>query len=192
MTERNRVIGNTRRVISGRCECEEAGKSGAVTSNEENSDGVDPNVGGRGETEGEEERPDVEMQESNASTTRSSNCMDCLKCFQVIENIHGYVEDSRDGVKEILDAAAMNFKFYMGRQVRCHLQHEVFEEVRQKMIEAPAEQLFIILMDCKMKYVPKMFRQKSTDWYGRNRMRWHGNVLTFRKEIDEGVQKNSI
>lgn len=31
-----------------------------------------------------------------------------------------------------------------------------------------------------MKYEPRKFRQKSSDWYGRKGMSWHDSVVTFR------------
>lgn len=30
-----------------------------------------------------------------------------------------------------------------------------------------------------MKYEPKRYRQKSSDWYGKKGMSWHGIVVTY-------------
>ena len=42
------------------------------------------------------------------------------------------------------------------------------------------ESFGIITMDYKMKYEPKRYRQKSTDWYGRMGMSWHGTVVSYK------------
>lgn len=40
-----------------------------------------------------------------------------------------------------------------------------------------------------MKYEPKIYLQKSSDWYERNRMSWHGTVVTYwaKEESAEGA-----
>ena len=89
---------------------------------------------------------------------------DCLKAFQLIENIRLVVNSDRNGVGAILDDAALKLKLFMGHTLRCHVQHSVFDQSDRMLQEAEPETYAIITMDYKMKFDPKTFRAKMTDW----------------------------
>lgn len=42
-----------------------------------------------------------------------------------------------------------------------------------------SEEVAIITLDYKMKFEPKKYRQKSSEWYGRKGISWHGTVVTY-------------
>lgn len=118
-----------------------------------------------------------------------TNCMECLKPFQVIENIRMYVRQESDGVKAVLDEAANKFKLFMGHQLRRHVQHTMFTDATRTMLESAPEEVAIIVMDHKMKFEPRKFRQKSPDWCERKGISWHSSVVTYkvRQNNDDDV-----
>lgn len=46
-------------------------------------------------------------------------------------------------------------------------------------------------MDYKMNYIPKIYRQETTDFYGLKGMSWHVSVVTYRRRLVDGLDDGS-
>lgn len=55
----------------------------------------------------------------------------------------------------------------MGHTLRCHVQRLEFEDDQRELHGAPAEAVAFITMDYKMNYEAKLYREKSSDFYGK-------------------------
>lgn len=117
--------------------------------------------------------------------------LEFLKPIQALDNICRVVNADTDGVGAVLQDCANKFKLFRGHQFRCHVQHTLFQQLYNKMLEAVPETNIIITMDYKIKFEQKTFRQNLSDWHGWKGMSWHGIVVTYRlKENGEGTNGN--
>lgn len=91
-------------------------------------------------------------------------------------------------MEAVLHDSANKLKMFMGHQVRCHVQHSVFSESDVELQEGAPRMFGIIPMDCIMKYEPKQYQKKLSDWYGRKGMTWHGRVITCRAVNTDGTE----
>ena len=113
-----------------------------------------------------------------------SNDDDCLKPFQVIESIRSAANRTTHSLTEVLDDCALKFKLFMAHQLRCQVQQSVLSEDDEWLQREPAETAAIITVDYKMKYIPKKYREKQTDFFGKKGMSWHGTVVTIKPKMD--------
>lgn len=88
-------------------------------------------------------------------------------------------------MNDVLDDAAHKFKLFMRYQLRCHVPHTVYAENTRKILGSETGKLATVVMYYKMKFEHRKFRQKSSDWYGRKRMSWNGNVVNYSVQQDE-------
>lgn len=79
-----------------------------------------------------------------------------------------------------------------GRKIRCRVQQGLFEQAQQQVVESDAGSLGIATMDFKMKFQPRMFREKTTDWYSQKDLSWHGSVITYRNDVPEGRDEQKV
>lgn len=107
-------------------------------------------------------------------------------------NRRAYVDEEKEGVKYVLDDAAVKFKLFMAHKIICAIQQRVMDEAQKEMVQVPCEELGIVVTDYKMKYIPKMYRQKTTEFYGLEGVIWHGFVVTYRRKDVDGMDDQSI
>lgn len=84
-----------------------------------------------------------------------SNYLDCLKPFQLIDNIRSYVDQENYGVKVVLDDAGNKLNLFMRHCMRFHVQRTVYTEAMHNLLDQPAEEHAVIVMDYKMKFGPR-------------------------------------
>lgn len=58
------------------------------------------------------------------------------------------------------------------------------------MLKSPAKTSAILKLDYQMKYEPKTYRQRSSDWYGRKCISRNGSVVTYRAHNTERERQN--
>jgi hypothetical protein len=56
------------------------------------------------------------------------------------------------------------------------------EEGRYKALEELQEHQLLIVMDWAMKFLPALYREKQSDFFGQKGMSWHVSVAIFRAE----------
>ncbi len=118
--------------------------------------------------------------------SRSDNC---LKAFQVIENVRCAVEELTEPLSEVLNDCGNKFKLFMAHKLRCHVQQSVYGETEKWLDEQPAETAAIVTIDFKQKFIPKKYREKQTDYFGKKGMSWHGSTMTIRSAITGSVNE---
>lgn len=80
----------------------------------------------------------------------------------------------------VLNDSRDKFKLYMGHKRRCRVQHLSFVDAQIEVAEGDPETKGKVTMEYKMKFQPRMFREKPTDWYGQKYRAGMGVVLTYR------------
>lgn len=85
---------------------------------------------------------------------------------------------------EVLDDDEAKLKLFIGHTVRCKVQNTVIDEACEELLRNEQAIFVMLTMDYKMKYEPKKNSQKSSDWYVRKGIRWHGVVLTYRDKTE--------
>lgn len=95
-----------------------------------------------------------------------SNYFEWFTPFQVMKTIRQKVTGEKNEVKHILMDAGNKFKLVMGHAMLSVVQNQVTNCAYDRLDDAAPETVAIITMVCKIKYEPKKFRQKSSDWYG--------------------------
>lgn len=80
----------------------------------------------------------------------------------------------------------------MGYKLRCKAQQSLFERAQSEVVENEAGTVGILTMDYKMKYQLRMFREKTTDWYGQKGLSWQGSVLTYKISTPNGGEHDMV
>lgn len=117
---------------------------------------------------------------TDGGNANQSNCAECLKSFQVMENFLQYVIGDDDEVRTVLTDCGNKFKPFMAHQFRCRVQQFVKNAANLVMEQSEPEMFPIDTMNYKMNYEPKWFGQKLSHWYCRKGMSWHGTVVKYR------------
>lgn len=63
---------------------------------------------------------------------------------------------------------------------------------RTEMITALKPNQMIIIMDWAMKFLPLLYRQKQSDWFGQKGLNWHVCVCIFRQDSDVKVRLKHV
>lgn len=87
---------------------------------------------------------------------------------------------NEEGIDAALQDCVDKLKLFLGHQLRCHGQQTVFMEPDDMFSTEEVDTFAIATKENEMKYEPKEFRQKFSDWYGRKVFSWHETVVTFR------------
>lgn len=87
------------------------------------------------------------------------------------------------GLNKVLGEAAQKLWLFMGHNLRCEVQNEFIDELYKNILDAPAEKSAIFTLDYKVKYEPKRYRQKSSDWYERKEICGHSSAI--RNEVEK-------
>ena len=66
---------------------------------------------------------------------------------------------------------------------KSHLLRSVNQDgARVQLLEAIDESSVLIFQDWAMKYLPRKYRERQTDWFGKRGIPWHSTVATRREE----------
>lgn len=108
---------------------------------------------------------------------RYSRCKYCMTPFQTLLDIAEAVDDVTSDVRAALDDARERFILFLGHQVRCHVQEKRIHNVFQEVVAGPEMTHAVVLLDFKMKFEPIFFREKSSEFFGKKGISWHGAVV---------------
>lgn len=139
------------------------------------------------------------IQERRART----RCTICLKPFQFLANLEEIVcveemddgagdSNSNNGLRNVIRDAKEKFKLFMVHKLRSKAQQTLFECAQKEVVDNEAGTVRILTMDYKMKYQPKMFREKTIEWYGKKGLSWTGSVLTSDISTPNGGEKDKV
>lgn len=108
-----------------------------------------------------------------------TQCMTCLSPFQVVDNIRRKTGSEREDIVEFLQDAEEKMVLYMGHQHRCYNQErrisDIFGELREDVALSKAD----VLPDYKMKFEPIRYREKTTEFFGKKGIEWHGAAIFY-------------
>lgn len=129
-------------------------------------------------------RPSVSRRPRNGNDSErfnvgKSSCISFLRPLQVMRNVRLAVRLEDDGLVELMDEAKKKIKLFMAQRLRCTVQNYRIDRFYTEMIEAEPERYSAITLDYKMKNEPRKYRKKSSVFYGRIGISWHGAVVSF-------------
>ena len=66
------------------------------------------------------------------------------------------------------------------------------DSCRTELIQGLRPNQMIIIMDWAMKFLPMLYRQKQSDWFGQKGLNWHVCVCIFKDDADAKVRLGMI
>lgn len=108
-----------------------------------------------------------------------SGCVDCLRLFQVLDNIRIFSKGG-SSVSDVIEKAAGRITLYMSHLHRAVVQELRIGEYIDEMRRTETESSAVIILDYKMKLQQVRYRETSVELYGKRGMGWHGSVAIHR------------
>ena len=127
----------------------------------------------------------------STGTTRTSNCKLCMIPFQVICNIEDSLSDDKQDLHTVLEEVKRKISLYMGHQMRCYNQEQRIANIFMDLRKNTSEQKVVILIDYKMKFEAIRFREKTTEFFGKKGMSWHGAVVFYYNSTESSTHSAS-
>jgi len=114
----------------------------------------------------------------SSAYSNERTCEVCSLPSRVITSITARV-DSQHQV--LLSDAMEKLMLYLGHRVRVKNQRDRIDEIMASLSEHEA----MVVMDFKMKFESLYFREKTTDFYGKKGLSWHGSMVYSRYTSSE-------
>ena len=124
----------------------------------------------------------------SSNNPRATSCKVCLTPFQILRNIEMNLEEKREDIISALKEISHKTLLYMGHQHRCHNQEQRIASMFMDLNRDEGEKSVVILVDYKMKFEAIRFREKTTEFFGKKGMSWHGAVI-FYKANDSAINQ---
>lgn len=131
-----------------------------------------------------------------AVSARTASCNACKFPFYFIEKLKGIVQQSSTTTEEkcrvlqVLTDSAEKFTKYQGHRLRVINQQKALDALKQEMIQeslAKGRSHAHLVIDFKMKYESKYHRGKTTEFFGKRGVGWHGALLIwYERNADTG------
>ena len=122
---------------------------------------------------------DFALCRSNQSNSNMAPCNVCSMPFVIIDRLKRLVDSE---YVEMLDDCMLKVKLFIAHCVRSHIQNKRCDQLKNELTQEQA----LIIIDYKMKFEPMYFREKSSQFYGKKGMSWHGSLLCTKCSIEDG------
>ncbi len=108
-----------------------------------------------------------------AMTTHGEPCPICTLIIRVMEYLITQIPEIHH---DLLMDCREKLHIYMGHRVRVSNQRSAINDLRSSLDDSEA----MIILDFKMKFESKYFREKTSEFYGKKGMTWHGAMVYSR------------
>ena len=105
------------------------------------------------------------------------SCNTCLMPFRIIDQMKKIVDNRHVGM---LDDCILKIKLFIAHSIRSQNQNRRCEDVKNDLSNHQA----LIIMDFKMKCEPMFYREKSTQFYGKQGISWHGTLVLMKHIVE--------
>ncbi|KAK3083632.1 hypothetical protein FSP39_000517 [Pinctada imbricata] len=133
--------------------------------------------------------PKCDIYRSTCAHEHSNTCSKCTLLDEAVQEIKFAIEDSESNDKDIfhqdVDQSVRQIKEWRSHILRTVNQ----DDARQDILSSLTSNQTLIIMDWAMKYLPQMYREKMTDWFGQKGMHWHVTVCIFLDEQGQPKHK---
>lgn len=123
--------------------------------------------------------PDLQSQCEHSHDSVCHGCAQLSSTLKKIEEcIHSVNDDAQEDRLYVMQQATSAIY-----AMKCHFLRAVAQdECRKEMLSNLEAGTGLVVMDWAMKYLPRMYRETQSDWYGRRGLSWHISVLYTKVE----------
>jgi hypothetical protein len=109
------------------------------------------------------------------------NCGVCALPLRVMEYLSSEVDPVH---RPLMEDCREKLVLYMGHRTRVVNQREGIDAIMSSLTAMDA----FIILDFKMKFEAKYFREKTTEWYGKKGLPWHGSMIYSLYTLSEKLE----
>ena len=129
----------------------------------------------------------------NCFKAKEVTCRGYVVPFAVMGPITDIIPTDREDATEAVEVCGDNFQQYYAHLHRVKRQQRALETIASEIVEGRLHKRAIILADYKMKFEPVRFREKTSEFFVKRGVSWHGMVVFHLESVydDDGNYKGS-